>query len=78
MQYNTTNKGKPFCPPPSVDLLPLQYFKQMFDDHVIDHIVEQTTLHSLQSTGTSIAVDHNENVLQKSECTGQRKQEFPA
>ena len=32
----------------------------MSDDQLIDHIVEQTNLYSVHSTGTSIAVDHNE------------------
>ena len=41
-------------------MTPFQYFKQMFDDQLIDHIVEQTNLYSVKFTGTSIAVDHNE------------------
>lgn len=32
----------------------------MFHDQLTDHIVAQTNLYSVQSTGTSIAVDHNE------------------
>ena len=60
VQYNTTYKGEPFPPPPEPDMTPFQYFKQMVDDQLINHIVEQTNLYSVQSTGTSIAVDHNE------------------
>ena len=60
VQYNTTYKGEPFPLPPEPEMTPFQYFKQTFDDQLIDHIVEQTNLYSVQSTGTSIAVDHNE------------------
>ena len=60
VQYNTTYKGEPFPPPPEPDMTPFQYFKELFDDQLIDHIVEQTNLYSVQLTGTSIAVDHNE------------------
>ena len=60
VQYNTTYKGEPFPLPPEPEMTPFQYFKQMSDDQLIDHLVEQTNLYSVQSTGTSIAVDHNE------------------
>lgn len=60
VQYNTTYKGEPFPPPPEPDMTPFQYFQQMVDDQLINHIVEQTNLYLVQSTGTSIAVDHNE------------------
>ena len=55
VQYNTTYKGEPFPPPPVVDFTPFQYFK-----HLFDHIVEQTNLYAVQSTGSSISVEHNE------------------
>lgn len=60
MQYNITYKGEPFPLPPEQEITSFQYFKQMFDDQLIDHNVEQTTLNSVQSTRISIAVDHNE------------------
>ena len=40
--YNTPHKGEPFPPSPEVDMTPFQYFKQLFDDQLIDHVVEQT------------------------------------
>ena len=46
VQYNTTYNGELFPPQPDVDITPLQYFKQMFDDQLTDHnIVEQTNLY---------------------------------
>ena len=42
---------------------PMQYdvtYKKFFDDALIDHLVEQTNPFSVQSTGTSIGVSHNE------------------
>lgn len=50
-KYNTTYKGEPFPLPPEPEMTPFQYFKQVFDDQLIDHIVEQTNLKSVQSTG---------------------------
>lgn len=58
--YDVAFKGEPFPPPPLIDKTPLQYFKQFFDDALIDHLVEQTNLYSVQTTGTSIGLDHNE------------------
>ena len=60
VQYDVTYKGEPFPPPPLEECTPLQYFKQFFDDSLIDHLVEQTNLYSVQSTGSSIGVTHNE------------------
>lgn len=34
--------------------------RSFFDDALIDHLVEQSNLYSVQSTGNSIAVDHDE------------------
>ncbi|KAL9981764.1 hypothetical protein ACROYT_G010511 [Oculina patagonica] len=58
--YDVAFKGEPFPPPPLEDNTPLQYFKQFFDDDLIDLLVEQTNLYSVQTTGTSICLDHNE------------------
>ena len=60
VHYDVAFKGEPFPPPPLEDKTPLQYFKQFFDDNLIDLLVEQTNLYSVQTTGTSICVDHNE------------------
>ena len=58
--YDVAFKGEPFPPPPLEDKTPLQYFKQFFDNTLIDHLVEQTNLYSVQTTGTSIGLDHTE------------------
>ena len=58
--YDVNFKGEPFPPPPVEEYTPLQYFKHFFDDALIDHIAEQTNLYSVQSTGSSICVDHDE------------------
>ena len=60
VQYNTTYKGRAFSSPTRTRNDTIPVFKQMFDDQLIDHLVEQTNLYSVQSRGTSIAVDHNE------------------
>ena len=60
MQYDVTYKGEPFPPHPLEEHTPLQHFKKFFDDALIDHFVEQTNPFSVQSTGTSIGVSHNE------------------
>lgn len=60
VSYDVAFKGEPFPPPPLEDKTPLQYFKQFFDDNLIDLLVEQTNLYSVQTTGTSIGLDHNE------------------
>jgi len=60
IHYDVAFKGEPFPPPPLEEYTPLQYFKQFFDNALIDHLVEQTNLYSMQSTGNSIAVDHDE------------------
>ena len=38
VQYNTTYKGEPFPPPPEPDMTPFQYFKQIFDGQLIEHV----------------------------------------
>ena len=53
-------KGDPFPSPPLEDKTPYQYFKQFFDDDLIDLLADQTNLYSVQSTATSINVNHNE------------------
>ena len=45
VSYDVAFKGEPFPPPPLKDKTPLQYFKQFFDDALIDHLVEQTNLY---------------------------------
>lgn len=52
--YDVAFKGEPFPPPPLIDKTPLQYFKQFFDDALIDHLVEQTNLCSVQTTGLQL------------------------
>ena len=52
--------GPPFPPPPDPVLTPYQYFKQLFDDNLIDIIVENTNLYSMQETGTSINVSNDD------------------
>ena len=44
VQYDVAYKGEPFPPPPIEEHSPLQYFNQFFNDSLIDHLVEQTTL----------------------------------
>jgi len=61
--YDVAFKEEPFPPPPLEDKTPLQYFKQFFDDALIDHLVEQTNLYSVQKAGTSIGLDHNETKM---------------
>lgn len=41
-------------PPPQDTLNPSEYFGQMFDKSIIDNLVDQTNLYSVQKTGTSI------------------------
>ena len=58
--YDVAFRGEPFPPPPLEDKTPYQYFKQFFDDDLIVLLADQTNLYSVQSTGTSINVNHNE------------------
>lgn len=44
VHYDVTFKGEPFPPPPLEEYTPLHYFKQFFDDALIDHRVEQTIM----------------------------------
>lgn len=64
VQYDVTYKSEPFPPPPIEEHTPLEYFKKFFNDARIDHLVEQTSLYSKWSTGTSIGVNHNEMEMQ--------------
>ena len=52
--------GDPF--PPSTDpaMTPYQYCKTFLDEDFIDLISEQTNTYSLQESGVSIAVTHDE------------------
>ena len=54
VSYDVAFKGEPFPPPPLKDKTPLQYFKQFFADALIDHLVEQTNLCSVQTTGLQL------------------------
>lgn len=49
-----------FHEPPQTDLTPLEYFKMFIDDHIIDNVVEQTNLYSMQKTGSEIKTDKKE------------------
>ena len=55
-------KGDNFSKAPEdfEELTPLSYFKQFFTDELIDQIVEETNLYSVQQTGKSIATTKNE------------------
>ena len=53
-------RGEPFPLPPLEDKTPYQYFKQFFDDDLIGLLADQTNLYLVQSTDTSINVDHKE------------------
>ena len=55
--YDVAFKGEPF--PPLKDKTPLQYFKQFFDDDLIDLLVEQTNLYSVDNRNLT-GLDHNE------------------
>jgi len=46
--------------PPISPYTPLQYFKQIFDTNIIQNIVYQTNLYSVQKNGTSINTNTNE------------------
>lgn len=46
--------------PPISPYTPLEYFKQIFDTNIIQNIVYQTNLYSVQKNGTSINTNANE------------------
>lgn len=52
--------GDPLPPPPEKELTSLEYFKSFFDDDLINHLVEQTNLYSVQQTGNSVNVSKEE------------------
>lgn len=58
--YDVAFRGEPVPPAPLEDKTPYQYFKQFFDDDLIDLLADQTNLYLVRSTGTSINVNHNE------------------
>ena len=55
--------GDPFPdppPPPEEDISTYGYFKMFFDDDLIENIVAQTNIYSMQQSGTSIATNKHE------------------
>ena len=53
-EVNTQFTGEPFPNPPEEEISPMRYFKQLFDDELIDHIVEQSNLYSVEQSGKSV------------------------
>ena len=49
-----------FTEPPAEELTPLQYFKLFFKDEILNAIVENTNLYSVQKSGTSINTNKDE------------------
>ncbi|KAF5281761.1 hypothetical protein FQR65_LT14556 [Abscondita terminalis] len=49
-----------FSDPPHPEMTPLNYFKQLFDDNLIDHVVTQTNLYSVEKTGISVNTNKEE------------------
>ena len=52
--------GDPFPDPREEDISTYGYFKMFFDDDLIENIVEQTNIYSMQQSGTSIATNIDE------------------
>ncbi|KAF0748237.1 Uncharacterized protein FWK35_00018835 [Aphis craccivora] len=46
--------------PPVEPHTPLEYFKQLFDSKIVENIVYQTNLYSVQKNGSSINTNSNE------------------
>ncbi len=85
-KVNSVFSRKPLPSPPKEILTPMEYFKQFFDDQLINHISEQTNLYSVQTNRSTVATTANEieqyiGVLLfraltrflSTECTGQKK-----
>ena len=53
-EVNTQFTGEPFPNPPEEEISPMRYFKQLFDDKLIDHIAEQSNSYSVQQSGKSV------------------------
>ena len=51
---NTEFRGESFSPPPTEIPDPQEYFKIFWDDSIMNNLVEQTNLYSVQKTGKSI------------------------
>ena len=49
-----------FTEPPEEELTPLQYFKLIFKDEILNTIVESTNLYSVQKPGTSVNTNKDE------------------
>ena len=49
-----------FTEPPEEQLIPLQYFKLFLKDEILNTIVENTDLYSVQKSGTSVNTNKKE------------------
>ena len=56
MQYVT----QAFRIPPDEEIMPFEYFKQMYRDEVIENFVEQSNLYRVQKTGRPLNTNKNE------------------
>ena len=59
---DTVFTGAPFPDPSEKELTPIEYFKQFFDDELIDHIVQQSNLYYVQKCGKSVQMTKHELV----------------
>ena len=60
VQYDVAYCGEPFPDPEERDKTPLKYFKEFFDNELIELLVDQTNLYSMQCNDKSINVDCDE------------------
>lgn len=64
---NDTFSGQAFSLPPQnfLELTPMWYFQQFWDEDMMENLVEQTNLYSVQKTGTSVetTVDEMEQLI---------------
>jgi hypothetical protein len=61
--YNST-----FSDPPNDDLIPPNYFENLFDKGIIENLIDQRNLYSTQNMGKSI----NTSVIEMCQCIGIR------
>ena len=61
-EFDITFKGEEFSLPPegADEMTPLNYFKIFWSDDIINLLVEQTNLYSVQQTGSSINTNKSE------------------
>ncbi|XP_028417996.1 piggyBac transposable element-derived protein 2-like [Dendronephthya gigantea] len=57
---DTMFTGAPFPDPPENELTPIEYFKQFFGNELLDHIVDQSNLYSVQKSGKSVQMTKHE------------------